>query len=74
MIKINLYNIERKSRITNKEIIEATGLSTLVVSHLLNGIPHDYKLSTLEKICKYFKCSILDIIEEDDEERIVNKK
>lgn len=65
MIKVNLYNIKWKSKITQKEIIESTGLGKVTVNKLLSGKYHDFRLSTLDKICKYFDCNISDILEQD---------
>lgn len=64
MIKVNLYNIKWKNKITQKEIIEATGLGKVTVSKLFSDTPYDFRLSTLDKICKYFDCKVSDILEQ----------
>ena len=67
MIKVNLYNIRWKGKITQKDIIEATGLGKVTVSRLMSGKYYDFRLSTLDKICKFFDCKITDILEQDDD-------
>lgn len=62
MIIVNLYNITWKTRYTNKEIAEGTGLSQATITKLTKGQHVDLKLSTLEKIAKFFGCSVHDII------------
>ncbi len=41
-----------------------SGLSTTTITKLTRGEHVDLKLSTLEKIAKFFGCSVLDILEE----------
>lgn len=62
MYIVNLYNIPWKKRYTQKEIVQATGLSIKTVNQLFSGKYYDYKLSTLETICKFFNCRIKDIL------------
>ncbi len=64
MIIINLYNVKWKKRYTNKELASMSGLSTTTITKLTRGEHVDLKLSTLEKIAKFFGCSVLDILEE----------
>lgn len=68
MYIVNLYNIKWKRRYTQEEIKTATKLSQVTVSNLFSGKYHDYKLSTLEAIAKFFDCKIHDfLIEVDDD-------
>jgi len=62
MYIVNLYNITWKKRYTQKEIVQATGLSIKTVNQLFSGRYYDYKLSTLETICRFFNCKIKDIL------------
>ena len=64
MIIVNLYNVKWKKRYTNKELASMSGLSTASITKLTKGEHVDLKLSTLEKIAKFFNCSVLDILEE----------
>ncbi len=67
MYIVNLYNVRWKRKYTQEEIVKATNLSIGTVSNLFSGKYHDYKLSTLEIISKFFGCSIYDILIEVDE-------
>ncbi len=62
MYIVNLYNVPWKRRYTQKEIVKETGLSAKTVNQLFSGKYYDYKLSTLETICKFFNCKIKDIL------------
>lgn len=64
MIIVNLYNVKWKKRYTNKELASMSGLSTATITKLTKGEHVDLKLSTLEKIAKFFNCSVLDNLEE----------
>lgn len=64
MVIVNLYNVKWKKRYTNKELASMSGLSTTTITKLTRGEHVDLKLSTLEKIAKFFVCSVLDILEE----------
>ena len=64
MVVVNLYNVKWKKRYTNKELASMSGLSTTTITKLTRGEHVDLKLSTLEKIAKFFGCSVLDILEE----------
>ena len=64
MIIINIYNIKWKRKYTNKEIAKFAGLSTATITKITRGEPVDLKLSTLEKVAKFFNCSVKDLIVE----------
>jgi DNA-binding Xre family transcriptional regulator len=70
MIIINLYNIKWKKKFSRKEISEHTGLSPATVTKLTKGEHVDMKLSTLERIAKFFGCSVKDIIVEVPDEKV----
>ncbi len=64
MVIINLFKVKWNKRYTGKELAEASGLSTTTITKLMKGEHVDLKLSTLEKIAKFLKCSVKDILEE----------
>ena len=64
MVIVNLYRVKWNKRYTGKEIAKISGLSTATITKLLKGEHVDLKLSTLEKIAKFFNCSVKDILEE----------
>ena len=70
MIIINLYNVKWKRKYSRKEISEKTGLSPATVTKLTKGEHVDMKLSTLERIAKFFGCSVKDIIVEVPDEKM----
>ncbi len=66
MVIVNLYKVVWKKKYTRKEICQLTGISPTTFTKLTKGEHVDLKLSTLEKIAKFFGCSVLDILEEVD--------
>ena len=67
MYVVNLYNVKWKRKYTQEDIVKATKLSAGTVNNLFSGKYHDYKLSTLEEICKFFGCEISDILIKTDD-------
>lgn len=67
MYIVNLYNVKWKRKYTQEDIVKATNLSVGTVNNLFSGKYHDYKLSTLETIAKFFNCKIHDILIEVEE-------
>lgn len=67
MYIVNLYNVRWERKYTQDEVAKATKLSTRTINKLFNSQYHDYKLSTLETISKFFKCKIHDILIEVEE-------
>ena len=63
MVIVNLYKVVWKKKYTRKEICQLTGISPTTFTKLTKGEHVDLKLSTLEKIAKFFGCSVLDILE-----------
>lgn len=63
MIKCHLSRIMGEKRITQKEVIEKTGLSSATVSNLYNEKVKRLDFDTLEKLCKLFNCKVQDLIE-----------
>ncbi len=70
MVIINLYNVRWKKRYKCKEIAEISGLSSTTITKLLKGEHVDLKISTLEKIAKFFNCSVKDLIVEVPDEEV----
>lgn len=64
MVIVNIYNVKWKKKYTRKEISEQTGISPTTITKLTKGEHVDLKLSTLEKIAKFFGCSVKDILVE----------
>ena len=64
MIIINIYNVKWLKKYTNKEIAENSGLSTATITKITRGEHVDLKLSTLEKLAKFFGCSVKDLLVE----------
>ena len=62
MIIINLYNIGWRRKITRKELAKAINVSPTTITKITKGEHIDVKLSTLEKLCDFFDCSIHDIL------------
>ena len=68
MYIVNLYNIRWRKKYTQKEIIEATGLSQKTITQLFSGKHYNFGLYTLEAIAKFFGCKVHDILVEVDDE------
>ena len=64
MVIVNIYNIRWKKKYTRKEIAEQTGISPTTITKITRGEHVDLKLSTIEKIAKFFDCSVKDILVE----------
>lgn len=63
MITIKLYELIWQHKVKGYEVAEATDLSKATISKLVRGENIDVKLSTINKLCNYFKCEISDLIE-----------
>lgn len=63
MITIKLYELIWQHKVKDYQVAEATDLSKATISKLVQGENIDVKLSTINKLCNYFKCDIKDIIE-----------
>lgn len=63
MIIIKLYDLVWRHKVRGYQIAEATGLSTATVSKLMRGENIDVKLSTINKLCKFFDCELSELIE-----------
>ena len=63
MITIRLYDLVWRHKVKGYELARATGLSTATISKLMKGENIDVKLSTIDKLCNFFGCGLLDILE-----------
>ena len=63
MITVKLYELIWQHKVKGYQVAEATDLSKATISKLVQGENIDVKLSTINKLCNYFKCYIKDIIE-----------
>lgn len=69
MIRFKLGElIEKKQfaegrRIAISEVAEATGLNRMTLSKILNQRGYSTATDTIDKLCKYFACTISDVIE-----------
>ena len=63
MITIRLYDLVWRHKVKGYELANATGLSTATISKLMKGENIDVKLSTIDKLCNFFNCGLLDILE-----------
>ena len=63
MITVKLYELIWQRKVKGYEVAEATNLSKATISKLVRGENIDVKLSTINKLCNYFKCDISDLID-----------
>ena len=63
MIIVKLYDLVWRHKVRGYQIAEATVLSNATISKLMQGENIDVKLSTINKLCKFFNCNLSDIIE-----------
>lgn len=52
-----------QSRMTQKELIAQSGMSSATISNLYNEKIKRLDFDTLEKLCKIFNCKVEDLIE-----------
>ena len=69
MIIINIYNVKWKRKYTYKEIAKFSGLSDATITKITRGEHVDLKLSTHEKLAKFFECSVKDLLVEVHEKK-----
>ena len=63
MIVFKLDDLLWRQRKTAEEVKKATGLSATTLSNIRNGKNTNISIQTLDKLCKFFKCKIQDILE-----------
>ena len=63
MIIFKLDDLIWEHRTTAEDIFQKTGIGKSTLSTLRNGKNINISIKTLDRLCKYFKCKISDIIE-----------
>ena len=63
MITIKLYDLVWRHKVKGYELAKTTGLSTATISKLMKGENIDVKLSTINKLCAFLGCGLLDFLE-----------
>ncbi len=63
MIKIKLRELTWDNFTTATSIHNATGISKAMLSDIIRGKHTNVRLETINKLCKFFDCSISDILE-----------
>lgn len=73
MLKIHLKRLiadketKESRRISLGEISEVTGIHVSTLSRLANHRSTDTTTANLDKLCRYFKCSVAELIEYAEE-------
>lgn len=63
MIIFKLDDLIWEHRTTAEDIFQKTGIGKSTLSTIRNGKNLNVSLKTLDRLCKYFKCKVSDIIE-----------
>lgn len=63
IIKSNLKTIMDKEGLSPYKLSELTGASRPAIKDLYNNTASLFSKHTLELLCKYFKCSVSDLLE-----------
>jgi putative transcriptional regulator len=63
MIESNLRVLMAKKKVNQEDVINDTKLSKMTVNKLFHGKATMYGKETLDKLCKYFNCTVSDILE-----------
>ena len=63
MITVKLYDLVWRHKVKGYQLAQATGLSTATISKLMRGENIDVKLSTIDKLCDFFKCDLKYLLE-----------
>ncbi len=63
MIKIKLHDLIWQRNVRGYEVARATHLTEATISKIVRGETVDVKLSTINKLCNYFKCDLKEILE-----------
>ena len=73
MIDCKLHMLLAEKRMTQKELAEATGIGQNSISRYTNNTWVKFDKDHLDKLCKYFKCTIEDIITFKEDLDFVNE-
>lgn len=61
--RLRLEKEEREGRkLTYRTIAEEAGISSGVVTRLMNGVPARLDTATVNTLCRYFKCGVGDLL------------
>ena len=63
MIEFKLDDLIWQHRVTAEDINQKTGIGKSTLSTIRNGKNKNISIKTLDKLCKYFKCRVSDIME-----------
>lgn len=63
MIVIKLHELIWQRNVKGYEVANATNLTPATISKMVRGECVDVKLSTINKLCNYFKCELDEILE-----------
>ena len=63
MIEFKLDDLLWEHRKTAEEVRIATGISAATLSNIRNGKNTNISIKTLDKLCRYFNCSVSKILE-----------
>jgi putative transcriptional regulator len=64
-LKEKIADVEFRERrvLMLKDIAEASGVHAVTLSKLANNKRYDVRVSTIDKLCAYFKCDVGDLLE-----------
>ncbi len=68
MIKCHLSRLMGEKKLKVIEVVRATGLHRNTVTLLYKETAHRVDFSTIEKLCRLFKCEISDLFELRDDQ------
>ena len=63
MIKFKIHILMAEKRMTQKDVMEATGITTTVMNKYYYGTIARIPTHHIDKLCKLFNCKIEDLIE-----------
>ncbi len=63
MIVFKLDDLIWEHRTTAEDVFQKTGIGKSTLSTIRNGKNLNISLKTLDRLCKYFKCNVSDIME-----------
>ena len=69
MIIIKLYDLVWRHKVRGYHIAKATALKTATITKQMKSEHIDVKLSTINKLCEFFKCDLAEMIEYHPDER-----
>lgn len=63
MIFYKLDDLMWQYNVKSRELAKATGIGQSTISGIRNNKYMNVKLQTLNKLCKYFNCTLLDLVD-----------